>query len=445
MTSIRPALNPTSAHDPHSGLAGAGPFRQPRRRSALRLSTDDPRRGWRIVTALGVSAIVGYGVLVYAFGIVLEPMRRDLGLSVASVMGAFSLAILVSGLTAPLVGRILDRHDPRWLMGGGSLLGALLVAAWSRVDDIVGLYVVFAGMGVAMALVLYEPAVTIISKCFHTQRTRALTRLTLMGAFASFLFSPLTEHLMGAHGWRTAVLVLAIVLGAVTVPLHVVVVRLPPSACPAPTDESEITGRQAVREGRFWLVAGAFAFSSFASVALTVHLVTILATGGLTLRLAATVAGIASLAQIIGRVLFAFLLHTVGAGRAAVASHGLAAVAIGLLAVGEAWAALAFAVIFGACNGLATLLRATLIATHYGTRHYGAVAGRLNAVVLGARSAAPLGAALIALLPGHHHTLLFALALACVAAALLAHAANRTRTQPVVHHAPSRTPVGAHP
>lgn len=180
-----------------------------------------------------------------------------------------------------------------------------------------------------------------------------------------------------------------------------------------------------MRERRFRLLATAFGVSSFASVALTVHLVTVLADQSRSLRLAATVAGLLGLSQIGGRLLHGPLVRAVGLGNATVVVHWLAAGSIALLAIGQAWSAVACAVLFGACNGMTTLLRATLVAEHYGTGHYGAIAGRLSAFVLAARAAAPLGGALIALLPGHHRTLVAVLALGSSAAALLARAATR--------------------
>ena len=99
----------------------------------------DPRYGWSIVVALGVTATVSYGVLGYAFAIVVVPMQETLGWSRAELTGAYSLSILVSGASALAVGRVLDRHSPRLPMTLGSLLAGALVFGWSRVDTLVEL------------------------------------------------------------------------------------------------------------------------------------------------------------------------------------------------------------------------------------------------------------------------------------------------------------------
>jgi MFS family permease len=110
-----------------------------------------------------------------------------------------------------------------------------------------------------------------------------------------------------------------------------------------------------------------------------------------------------------------------------VGAQVLAAVALALLFPGGSSAAIGFAVIYGIANGMTALLRATLVADQYGLRGHGAVAGMLSAVVLVARAAAPLAAGLIALLPGHHATLLGVLVLGLLGSAGLANATTRRR------------------
>src|SRR5262249_60869135 len=105
---------------------------------------------------------VGSGVLSCAFAVVLPPTATDLHTSTAGVTGALTLAVLTTATAAVPVGRWLDRHSGRALMTAGSVLGTGAVVAWSQVHTIVELYLVFALIGVASAMVLYEPAFAIL-------------------------------------------------------------------------------------------------------------------------------------------------------------------------------------------------------------------------------------------------------------------------------------------
>jgi MFS family permease len=194
----------------------------------------EQRYGWTIVGVLAVTETVSWGVLYYAFAVFLTPVQRDLGWSRSALTGAFSVALATSALAAFPVGRWLDRHSPRPLMALGSLAGAFLVLAWSQVHDLLLFYLVWVGIGFAMACVLYEAAFTVVTKWFRERRRRALTAVTLVGGFASFVFSPLANWLVDAQGWRHALITLAIVLAVATVPLHALFLRPAP---PAADDE----------------------------------------------------------------------------------------------------------------------------------------------------------------------------------------------------------------
>src|SRR5690606_14914911 len=147
--------------------------------------------GWVLVVALGITETVSYGILSYSFPVFLAPMEGELGWTRTQITGAFSLAALVAGVAAIPVGRWVDRHGARGVMTAGSVLAALLLVAWSRVESLWAFYALWVGLGVASAAVLYEPAFAVLANWFVRHRGRALTVLTFMGGFASVIFVPL--------------------------------------------------------------------------------------------------------------------------------------------------------------------------------------------------------------------------------------------------------------
>ncbi|MBW3573145.1 MAG: MFS transporter, partial [Gemmatimonadetes bacterium] len=151
--------------------------------------------GWVLVGVLAVTETVSYGVLQYAFPVFLAPMHAELGWSRTAMTGAFSVGSLVSGFAAVPAGRWVDRHGPRGLMTAGSLLAALLLLAWAATDGLAAFYAIWAGLGLAMAAVLYEPAFAVVASWFHRLRGRALTVLTFVAGFASVIFVPLATWL----------------------------------------------------------------------------------------------------------------------------------------------------------------------------------------------------------------------------------------------------------
>ena len=112
--------------------------------------------GWRMVWALAVTETISYGVLYYSFAAFLLPMQHSLGFSQATLTGAFSLSVLLTGVGAVPAGAWLDCCGARGLMTAGSLLGAGCVVVWARAGDVAGLYLAFAGIGLAGAAVQYS-------------------------------------------------------------------------------------------------------------------------------------------------------------------------------------------------------------------------------------------------------------------------------------------------
>ena len=376
-------------------------------------------RGWAIVGTLSVTEIVSWGVLYYAFAVFLVPMQRELGYSAAELTGAFSVALLVAGVAGIGVGRFLDRHSPRALMTVGSVAGALLVVAWSRVEGLVAFYAIWAGIGLVMAAVLYEPAFTVLAKWFPEaeERRRAMTALTLVAGLSSFIFLPLGQALIDAHGWREALVVLAVVLAAVTVPLHALVLRRGPVSAASP--RASARAGTVVRSAPFWLLAAAFFLASVAAFAMIVQAIPFLLERGHGAGFAAFAVGLMGASQIPGRLLFGLVALRLPAVFALVAA-GIAVI----VSVDGTVAVLAGMVVLGMGSGMAILARATVVADRYGAEEYGAIAGVLAAVTTAARAVGPIAGAAWAAAVGYP-ALLWTLAGLAALAVLLAVAAER--------------------
>ena len=149
------------------------------------------------------------GTLYYAFSLYVAPMQADLGWSATELNGALSLGLLTWGLAAFSVGAWIDKHGGRALMTCGSLIGALALALWSQVDSLIAFYAIYALMGVAMAMLLYDPAFAVVTAAFKADARKAITAITLAGGFASTIFMPLAHLLIELFGWRDSLLMLA--------------------------------------------------------------------------------------------------------------------------------------------------------------------------------------------------------------------------------------------
>jgi MFS family permease len=367
--------------------------------------------GWVIVATLGLTEMTSWGVLYYAFSVILKPLQTELQWSQSTITGAFSLAILASGLAAIPVGRRLDRYGPRLLMTLGSCTGVLLVLAWSQVRTVGGFYLIWLLIGLVTATLFYEPAFTVVANWFTRKRAQALTLLTFGGGLASVVFVPLTEWLVRLYGWRSALLILAVILAVVTIPLHALVLRrrpadlglLPdgevPVATPTPLNtrlKPSITLNAAVREGTFWWLAAAFALSVFTSISITVYLIPYLTAQGFSTQFAAAALGLLGGSQIPGRLVFTPLGNRVSRRWLTAILFSMQAVALlVLITMPDQTGVLLFAVLFGSGAGASSPARAALLAERYGFLHYGSISGVQSLVITLAKSVAPVGMGLV--------------------------------------------------
>jgi MFS family permease len=364
--------------------------------------------GWTIVWTLAVTETVSWGILFYAFAVFLVPMQRELGWSTPQITGAYSLALLVAMAASPPVGRWLDRAGPRLPMTLGSILGTALLLAWSRVESLPAFYAIWAGMGVALTLTLYEPAFAVVATWFVRSRARALLVLTTVAGFASTVFLPLAGWLTERLGWREALVALAVILGVSTIPAHALILRrrpedlglLPDGAPrdgePPRTEPEGVTAAVARRDPAYWWLTAAFFLATVAGVAIGVYLIPVLLERGDSLARATLITGLIGAAQAAGRVIITALERRVAEPALAVAVFGLQAVALALILV-PAELALTLLIVFllGMGRGGISLLRATLVADRYGRAHFAAVSGIPAAAQMAARAVAPVGAGLL--------------------------------------------------
>lgn len=421
--------------------------------------------GWALVVVLGSTAIASYGVLLYAFSVFVLPMQASLGWSTATVTAGMSVAQLVAGAAAIPVGRWVDRHGARLLMPAGAVLATVVLVGWSRVASTVAWWALMAGMGVAMAAVQYEPAFAVIATWFRRGRARALSLLTLTGAFASLAGVPLAAVLVQRHGWRSALLHLAVIFGGLTIlPLAVVLRRHPrdvgsapdgaasggdPPLCdletararglPAPVLSSSVTcqahcddvSARRVRCGApYRWIALAMTLSAFVSMAVVVHLVPLLQARALSNAVAASAVAVLGVTAIPGRLLFAPMEARWSTRQVAAAFLALQAVAAAWLLLGTGRApAWGFVLLFGAAAGALTPARAALLADLAPAELFGRINGPLAFRISLARAAGPMGGSLLmSLAPGGGRDAIFlstVLALSLAAAAAILAAGDR--------------------
>ena len=372
------------------------------------------------IPALALTLVISWGSLYYAFALLVRPMQAELQASNQALMSAYSLGLLVWGLATGVVGALLPRIGGRVLMTAGSLLAGLMFLGLSRVDSVPATCVVWCGLGVAMAMTLYEPAFAIVVQASPEDRRRHITVLALAGGFASSVFWPLTAALVEHLGWRGAAGTLGLLQLLVCAPLHAALLpgRARGAATQAPT-RSTASAEPAPRRV-LALLALAFSVNGFVTAALAMHVIPLLESRGAAPGTAVMLAACIGPMQVLGRALEFLSGGALNAKRLGQLALGLIPLALGALWL-AAWQPLLcglFIAAYGAGLGLMTIVRATTPLALFGPERYAALSGALGTPALLARAAGPMGAAwLLASLPNTGSVMLLLAAAAALATA----------------------------
>ncbi len=331
----------------------------------------------------------------YGFSSFVLPMQRDMGWSQPDIMGAFTLGLMVWGLATYAVGAAIDRGRGRAVLTGGALLGAAGCALWSQAYSLPLLYAAWALLGLAMAMTLYEPAFSEITKRFPDRYRQGITTITLVGGFASTLSFPAVAWLLLTLGWRPALLVMAGVLLLVA-PLHAWVLRGPwkrpamPGGAPVEVAQDQATLRQAMQGRTFWLLTATFTLYAFALSTVWAHLMPAFESRGLSQTEAVAVMVWFGPAQVAGRFAFLWLGRPLSHRSLGLMVLALFPLALMVFVLGrQPLVLVGFAVLFGVANGLITIVRSNIVPDFYGREHVGRISGAMSGIALCTRAAAP--------------------------------------------------------
>jgi predicted MFS family arabinose efflux permease len=318
---------------------------------------------------------------------------------VPTVFAAFSVGMLVSAVLGPRAGRAIDALGGRPVLAISNLVFAAGLALLGLISGPFGLFAAWMVIGIGMSCGLYEAAFATLVRIYGTNSRSMITGITLIAGFASTVGWPLSTALEAWIGWRGTCFAWAGLHLLVALPLNLwLPAQLPDaggeaesaatSSAAQPTVAAH-SGKGAVPQKTTALLAFVFAATWFISTAMAAHLPALLTASGVSLGMAVTAGALIGPAQVAGRLLeFGVLrhVHPLLSARLAAAMHPVGACALAVLG---APAAIVFALLHGAGNGVLTIAKGTLPLVLFGPQGYGERQGLLMVPARMAQALAP--------------------------------------------------------
>lgn len=353
---------------------------------------------YRVVHAVGITQITAWGTAFYCLGVLAHPIADELGFSRSFVFLGFTVAMLVQGLVSTHIGRLIDRWGGRQVMSLGVILIAIGLAALAMVSHWVAYLAVWAFLGLAMRMSLYDAAFAAAVQVAPSRGRKAISYLTLYGAFASSVFWVVGHQLDVAVGWRNTLLIFALINLVVCLPLNwwgLSIREAKPENGPAvtmaarPVDGAPLEGR--ARTIGMILFALIMSLNGFVFGVVSVQLVPLFETAGMATATAVWIASLKGFAQFGGRIVeivFGRNLHPFTVARFAIGALPFSLIL--LLFSGGAFAPiLAFTLLMGASQGVITIVRGAVPLALFGAEGYGRVLGLIATPILVVSALAP--------------------------------------------------------
>jgi MFS family permease len=324
-----------------------------------------------------------------SFTVFLKPISENFGWDRAQVVSVYSLTWLVSGLTAPLVGRLFDRSGPRAVYALGLLLlgGAFLVAAHAQslwqFQLSIGLAV---GLGIAM--IGNVPNSILLGRWFGPRLPTAMAILYSAAGAGMLVVLPASQLLIDRIGWREAYQTFGTVVLCLLVPLLLLPWRLFATGSPhvVKNANSDFTDDgwtllSALRHHAFWALFSTFFFTAVGMFAISAQVVAYLIDAGFSPLQAAAAWGFSGIVLVFGMLGVSALDGIIGRRPSVLLSYGISIVGIFLLWLIQFqpnyWLLVAFVICFGSMMGSrGPLITATALKIFRGERVgtiYGAI------------------------------------------------------------------------
>ena len=338
----------------------------------------EPRYGWVMVALGAFMTCIAVGAM-FSLAVFLQPITQATGWSHTAVSAAMTLNFLAMGAAGFGWGALSDRIGPRYVVLAGAVLLGLGLLLASRAQSTLVFQLAF-GLLVGIAVgSFFSPMIAAVMGWISEHRGLAVSLVSVGVGVAPMTMSPFAAWLITQMDWRSALVVIAVLVWATLIPAALFVRRppaVPEMSANGQAEPSGMTLREAFVSAPFMVLALTFFACCAAHAGPIFHTVTYAQVCGLAPLAAVTIYSVEGLAGLGGRLALGVLADRLGVKRVLIAGlliQALAAFAfIYASRLGEFYAV---AATFGFAYGGVMPLYAVLAREYFGQRILGAVFG----------------------------------------------------------------------
>jgi len=168
---------------------------------------------------LAVAQTILWAGLYYLFPALFARWELNLGFSKTAIASAFTSALIISSILAPLVGNLIDKGHGQKILIGSSILGAAGLIVLSFSSEFWVFFLTWSVIGIALSGCLYEPCFAYVTKVRGTKAKDAIIFITLIAGFAGTVSFPVANIFADLINWQASARLFAFVILLFVVPI----------------------------------------------------------------------------------------------------------------------------------------------------------------------------------------------------------------------------------
>ena len=367
---------------------------------------------WYILVVCILMNMTVHALVMQVSNLYMVPMSDDLNvprtlLSLQSVIMAVGAII-----TAPIWGKFYKKYDARIILSICTLVAGLATIARAFMPNIWCILIVSAVKGISFAGNTVLPNSILLTRWFQKSRGIAVSTVAIGISLGGVIFNPIVESIITASGWRTADIVVGLVMLVIRLPLILFVVRSSPkdkgllpfgykpgedAAKVSEEDHRGLTAKDALRSPYFYIIIISIMLIYFYG-SFQIHISNYAISVGFPVEEASRVASLMMIGLVAGKILLGFVndrlggLATLGAAVILV----LAAVITLVTSHGAVMPVFIGSFLVGMSAGSLQLVPPMIVRGSMGNKEYGKIYGWAATIgVLVSAVAAPIYAAIL--------------------------------------------------
>lgn len=339
--------------------------------------------------AMGIAQILLWGGSYFLLSVLSAPVMQETGWSHQMVYSALSLALLISGLVLPKIGRIIDAQDNNYILQYAGVVMAAGLILLGLAQHFLVYLLSWSIIGIAMGMGLYDALFASLGKKYGTRTGKVIVQVTLIASLAPSISWYLLSLLLGSFHWRTVCFIYAGILLLTIYPLYKFVFR---QSAEAPVQrtrsiQKDIPHQTIAKGSIFYLLLINFTIGAVVTNGIIIHLIDILSDKKMPMTAVIGTVAFLGPSQAGVRILDLMIsakssLHT--------AIVSTIAILVGILLLSTApQIAVCGVIILGMGNGMRSILRGTLPLEIFGQDNYALIIAKLGRMPLIAQALTP--------------------------------------------------------